>query len=381
MEGSGGRGRPTADLRDWLALARSPGAGGATLAGLLAGGLEPARLLAERGRLPGADLPPRLKAYLAAPDWAGVERDLTWAEQPGNHVITLADSAYPALLRETSGCPLLLFVHGNPDALALPQLAIVGSRNPTEGGRRTTHEFAAHLAAAGIVVTSGMALGIDAAAHEGALAAGGVTVAVTGTGLDRVYPARHRELAHRIAAAGALVSELPPGTPPMPANFPRRNRIVSGLALGTLVAEASLQSGSLITARLATEQGREVFAIPGSIHSPLSRGCHALIRQGAKLVETAQDIIDELPALLGHLASSQSAARGVSTDARGAAALEADHRHLLELMGYDPVTADELASRSGWSIAEVSSTLLLLELQGWVSSQPGGRYCRLTPSA
>jgi DNA processing protein len=347
----------------------------------MADGHEPSSLLEGRGRLPGIDLPPRLRAYLANPDWAGVERDLAWTEQPHNHAITLADAAYPALLREIAGPPLLLFVRGNPAVLSLPQLAIVGSRNPTEGGRRTTRELAAHLASAGIVITSGMALGVDAAAHEGTLEAGGLTIAVTGTGLDRVYPARHRELAHRIAETGALVSELPPGTPPTPTNFPRRNRIVSGLALGTLVTEASLKSGSLITARLAIEQGREVFAIPGSIHSPLARGCHALIRQGAKLVETAQDIVDELPALLGHLAGGGGEERAGAPRPDESAALPEDHRRLLDLMGFDPVSPDELASRSGWSIAEVSSTLLLLELQGWVSSQSGGRYCRLSQSA
>jgi DNA processing protein len=381
MEGRRGAQRPLDELRAWLALARSPGAGSATFARLLCAGLDPVQLVAERGRLAGTDLPPRLRAYLADPDWAGVERDLAWAGEPANHVLTLADPAYPALLREIAAPPLLLFVHGRPEVLSLPQLAIVGSRNPTEGGRRTTRDFAAHLARAGIVVTSGMALGIDAAAHGGALDADGLTVAVTGTGLDRVYPARHRELAHRIAETGALVAELPPGTPPVPANFPRRNRIVSGLALGTLVTEASLQSGSLITARLATEQGREVFAIPGSIHNPLARGCHALIRQGAKLVETAQDIIDELPALLGHLAAGEARPQPGAAHADGTAELAADHRQLLDLMGFDPLSADELASRSGWSIAEVSSTLLLLELQGWVSSQPGGRYCRLAPPA
>jgi DNA processing protein len=378
MEGSAGAEQPAGDLRPWLALARSPGAGSVTLARLLCEGLGPGELVAAKGRLAGIDLSPRLKAYLADPDWAGVDRDLAWAAQPGNHVVTLADPTYPALLREIPAAPVLLFVHGHPAVLSLPQLAIVGSRNPTEGGRRTTRDFAAHLAGAGIVVTSGMALGVDAAAHEGALEAGGLTVAVTGTGLDRVYPARHRELAHRVAHGGALVSELPPGTPPIPANFPRRNRIVSGLSLGTLVTEASLQSGSLITARLATEQGREVFAIPGSIHNPLARGCHALIRQGAKLVETAQDIVDELPALLGHLAAGEALGREGADPASG---LAEDHRRLLELMGFDPVSPDELASRSGWAIAEVSSTLLLLELQGWVSSHPGGRYCRLTPAA
>jgi DNA processing protein len=207
------------------------------------------------------------------------------------------DGRYPPLLREIPQAPPVLFVHGDPDCLRVPQLAMVGTRNPTPSGRETARQFAAHLAGAGMIITSGLALGIDAAAHQGALAGGGRTIAVMGTSLDRVYPAKHRDLARAIAERGALVSELPTGTPALAENFPRRNRLISGLALGVLVVEAALQSGSLITARLALDQGREVFAIPGSIHNPLAKGCHALIRQGAKLVETANDIVEELGAL------------------------------------------------------------------------------------
>ncbi len=220
-------------------------------------------------------------------------------EGDNRHLITLHDARYPTLLREIDDAPPMLFIQGDPTILNLPQIAIVGSRNPSASGRQTATDFAHFLASAGLAITSGLADGIDGAAHQGALETKNSTLAVTGTGLDRVYPAKHRELAHRIAEQGALISELPPGTPPIPANFPRRNRIISGLSLGTLVVEAAQKSGSLITARLATEQGREVFAIPGSIHNPLARGCHALIRQGAKLVETAGDILEELAPLLG----------------------------------------------------------------------------------
>ena len=213
---------------------------------------------------------------------------MEWLSQPGNHVVHFQDAAYPALLKQIADPPPLLFVRGDRDYLAQPQLAIVGSRNPTHTGRALAREFAAHLASFGLTITSGLASGIDGAAHQGAIEAGGTTLAVTGTGLDRVYPARHRDLAHRVAENGALVTEFPPGTAPLAANFPRRNRLISGLSLGTLVVEAALRSGSLITARSALEQGREVFAIPGSIHNPLARGCHALIRDGAKLVESGE---------------------------------------------------------------------------------------------
>jgi DNA processing protein len=254
------------------------------------------------------------------------------------------------------------------------QLAMVGSRNPTPGGVRTASDFARHLAHAGLVITSGLALGIDAAGHAGALAAGQPTIAVMGTGLDRVYPGSHRELAHRIAAQGALVSELPIGAQPRPENFPRRNRIISGLSLGTLVVEAAQRSGSLISARCAAEQGREVFAIPGSIHNPLARGCHALIRQGAKLVETAEDVVNELGALA--LAGTlQEVASPTPTDA--APRLDPEYAKLLDSIGFDPLPVDVLVATCGLTPAEVSSMLLQLELRGFVASSPGGLYNRL----
>ena len=363
---------PTAEsLRHWLALLRAPGVGPATFIRLLDEFGDVAALF---GTGAPATLPKPLHDYLKAPDWAAVDRDLAWAQAPGNRILRWGTAEYPSLLAEISDPPPLLFVHGDAALLQGPQLAIVGSRNPTAGGEETAHTFAAHLADVGLTITSGLAVGIDAASHRGTLAAKGTTIAVMGTGLDRVYPARHRDLAHEIAATGgALVSEFLLGTEPRPENFPRRNRIISGLSLGTLVVEAVPRSGSLTTARHALEQGREVFAIPGSIHNPLARGCHALIRQGAKLVETADDILEEL----GPLAASLSASavipdQGPDNPGR----VSASHAQLLDLMGFDPVSVDQLTSRSGLTAAEVSSMLLILELEGHVASQAGGRYVR-----
>jgi DNA processing protein len=284
------------------------------------------------------------------------------------------------LLRQIPYPPPLLFVHGDPDCLRAPQLAIVGTRNPTPPGRETAHRFAAHLAGAGLAITSGLALGIDAAAHQGALSGDGRTIAVMGTSLERVYPAKNRDLAHAIAERGALVSELPIGTPAAAENFPRRNRLISGLALGVLVVEAAARSGSLITARAALDQGREVFAIPGSIHNPLAKGCHALIRQGmAKLVETADDILEEL----GSLAAAGAEKSTLSTVAPSAGAapdwLDDDYRQLLAAIGDGPAGVDLLVERCGLTAEVVSSMLLILELEGYVAAVPGGLYCRLKP--
>ena len=317
--------------------------------------------------LPGAALD-----YLRRPDWRRVEQDLAWLEQPRNHLLRLDDPRYPSLLRQIPYPPPLLFVHGDPDCLRLPQLAIVGTRNPTPLGRETAQRFAAHLAEFGLLITSGLALGIDAAAHQGALAGGGRTIAVMGTSLDRVYPAQHRDLAHAIAERGALVSEFPVGTSPAAGNFPQRNRLISGLALGVLVVEAAAQSGSLITARLANEQGREVFAIPGSIHNPLAKGCHALIRQGAKLVETADDILEELGTLA---ATTREVVFPVA--AASSEALDEEYRQLLVAMGDEPVSIDLLVDRCGLTAEALSSMLLILELQGYAAAIPGGLYSRL----
>jgi DNA processing protein len=356
----------------WCTLIRAPGIGGQTLNALITRCPSPVELI----RSPPSGLAPGVRDALRHDCEAAVADDMRWLEQPRNHLLPITDPGYPSRLRLLPNPPPVLFLHGDPDLLELPQLAIVGSRSPSTGGRRTARDFSADLAAAGLVICSGLAAGIDAAAHEGALDADGLTVAVTGTGLDRVYPAANRELAHRIAGNGLLVSEFPTGTPPLAANFPRRNRIIAGLSLGTLVVEAALHSGSLITARLATECGREVFAIPGSIHNPLSRGCHALIRDGAKLVETAAHVLEELAPLLPADYTATNAALTPPVADPGDEPGDPQHQALLEAMGFDPVSVDLLVERTGFPAKEVSSMLLLLEMQGHVSSAPGGQFTR-----
>lgn len=301
-----------------------------------------------------------------------VVHDLAWlSEHPEVTVIGVDDADYPALLREIRRPPPLLYVLGDPACLNLPQIAIVGSRNPTPGGSDNAYQFARFLAGAGFTITSGLALGVDGAAHAGALAVEGRTVAVLGTGIDRIYPARHRRLAQDIVAqGGALVSEFPLDTRSNAGNFPQRNRIISGLSCGTLVVEAAVQSGSLITARLALEQNREVFAIPGSIHNPLARGCHKLIREGAKLVETGQDIVEELGALLGFQRVELRDHGAEAADP--AVALEPAEASLLQAMGYDPVDVDTLAQRTSLDVGVIAAQLVGLEIKGVVSSMPGG---------
>lgn len=366
------------DLAYWLALLHAPGVGPITFLALLDYYTTP-RAVFEGGVNNGL-IAPRLGAatlaYLRNPDWATVEQDLAWQAQPDNHIITLHDPAYPSLLRQIADAPPLLFVRGQPGVLARPQLAMVGSRNPSAGGKEIAHDFARHLASVGLTITSGLALGIDAASHQGALSAGGVTLAVTGTGLDRVYPARHRDLAHRIAEHGALVSEFPPGTPPLAENFPRRNRIISGLSVGVLVVEAALQSGSLITARLAGDQGREVFAIPGSIHNPLARGCHALIRQGAKLVENVHDILEELGTYNLNM-QGESPPQETDFGSDMGVTVDDNQLNLLSFMDFSPASVDLLVERSGLTPEQVSSMLLVLELHNRVESVAGGLYIRV----
>ena len=289
-------------------------------------------------------------------------------------LIDRASDDFPALLRRIPDAPTALYVDGNVDALHLPALAIVGSRNPTRQGRQTAYDFARHLGSCGFCIVSGLAQGIDSAAHEGALDGGAMTIAFLGHGIEQVYPASNRDLAARIRKQGALVSEFPPGATPRREYFPQRNRLISGQSLGTLVVEAARRSGSLITARLASEQGREIFAIPGSIHNPLSRGCHLLIRQGAKLVEDASDIIDELGPMVAHLAGMPDDA---ATTSPVVAERDPDYEMLLDAMGHDPASADDLSSRSGLTIGQVSSMLLILELEGEIEAQSGGRYSRL----
>ena len=356
----------------WLALHRTSGVGPITITRLLEQFSDPEAIFANISSANGVS--DKVKTNLSKPDWARVEEDLVWLSRPDRHAITLHDPRYPTLLKNIPDPPSILFVHGDADLLSQWQIALVGSRNPTASGRDTAFDFARFLAEGGLTITSGLALGIDAAAHKGALAAQGKTVAVLGTGLDRVYPAKHRELAHEIASTGALVSEFPLGTSPRAENFPRRNRIISGLSLGTLVVEAALRSGSLITARMAIEQGREVFAIPGSIHNPLVRGCHRLIREGAKLVETATDILEELGALAGVEATTKMIS-AQETDHK--LELDSDYQLLFGSLGYDPIAIDVLIERCGLTAEAVSSMLLLLELQGQVESLPGGRYVRV----
>lgn len=313
-------------------------------------------------------------------DPARESADADWLADPSNRLIELGEADYPALLAELSAAPPVLFVSGDADLLWHPQLAIVGSRNPTPGGRDIAADFAATFARGGLVVTSGLAEGIDAAAHLAALDAAQPSVAVVGTGPDIVYPARHRALAARLREQGCIVSEFAPGTAARADHFPRRNRIIAGLALGTLVVEAAQRSGALITARYASEAGREVFAIPGSIHNPLARGCHRLIREGAALVETADEVIEALGPTAQRLAASlrsrlQAAPRGSTGVAGPAPEADPERARLLAALGHDPVGIDLLAERTGLTVGVLSSMLLLLELEGVVSAQHG-RYAR-----
>lgn len=359
----------------WLTLHRAPGIGTRTLHRLLDRFGSPGHILdAGPGQWRALGLRQDSINWLTNPDRARLEEDLRWLEQPDNHLVCLQSPDYPPLLTQIADPPPLLFVCGNPELLHLPQLAIVGSRNPTPGGDQNAKLFARFLARHGLAITSGLAAGIDASAHRGALEAEGRTLAVMGTGADRIYPAQHRDLAHAIVnQGGCLLSEFPLGTAPVAGNFPRRNRIISGLSLGVLVVEAALRSGSLISAQQALEQGREVFAIPGSIHNSLARGCHSLIKNGAKLVETAQDIIEELAPLLGSIAPIVSP----QADNQAPESLAPEDAKLLEAMGFEPMGIDELALHTGRSAQQLSSQLLLLELAGHVSSSAGGLFHRL----
>ena len=322
---------------------------------------------------PRKALPQTLRDAISRPDEAAIDEVIEWQRADRHYLIHPESADYPELMRQIPDPPTLLYVVGNCSALNLPSLAIVGSRNPTRGGVQNAYEFAKHLGRCGFCIVSGLAQGIDTAAHSGALGGDAMTVAVLGHGIDRVYPAANRQLAHRIADHGALVSEYALGSSPRKEHFPQRNRLISALALGTLIVEAARQSGSLITARLASEQGREVFAIPGSIHNPLSRGCHKLIRQGAKLVESAEDIVDELGSLTGHLMQNTQ----VENAPEMPAPVDPEYEALLDAMAFDPATADELAQRSGLTIEQVSSMLLILELEGKIETQSGGRYSQL----
>ena len=353
-------------------LARAPGLTAEHARDLLAAAGGEADLNFSPSLLNAVAIPSAARAYLSAPRATELNEDLRWIEASGARLLLCTETDYPPLLARTEGGPPVLFVLGSIQALRSPQLAMVGARKPTAAGRKNARDFAAALARAGLTITSGLALGIDAASHEGALQADGMTVAVFGTGLDTVYPTEHAALANRIREHGTLVSEFPPRTTPVPRNFPRRNRIISGLSHGTLVVEATCRSGSLITARLALEQGREVFAIPGSIHSPLSRGCHQLIRQGATLVEEPREVLCELQIPL----LSQGLTPSVSR-AKDAGVLDKEYEMLLDALGFEPATLDVLVARTGLPGASVASMLLILELEGRVAALPGGRYDRI----
>jgi DNA processing protein len=376
------------ELHAWLTLLRTPQFAAARLRELLVETRQaPAAL--ERLQRRRSTLPEAARAWLEHPDEARLSADLDWLEEPNHRLLCCTDEDFPPQLEAIPQPPAALFVVGDSGLLLRAQVAIVGSRSAGPVGLATAREFAAELTRRGLLVTSGMADGIDGAAHEAALDAGGATVAVIGTGPDRVYPQKHHELARRIAAAGAIVSEFPPGTSARPSHFPSRNRIIAGLALGTLVVEAGLRSGSLITARLAGEQGREVFALPGSIHNPLAAGCHELIGDGARLVQRPQDIVDALaPAAreLGNELAARLAAEPSAKPMSSRAAAEAagpawrsdpEYRRLLDAMGYDPAALDDLVVRCGLKAAALSSMLLMLELEGVVAGLPGNRYQRL----
>ncbi len=366
------------DLSYWLALHKAPGIGAATFSRLFEHYTSPALLFESPESLQQLELDGRQKSAvlqaLQEPDWTAVEQELNWAQSSENHILLLNHKAYPELLRQIHSPPPLLFVKGQLDVLNDIQLAMVGSRNPSIDGHETAWQFAHHLAQHGMVITSGMAMGIDAQSHFGALKAPGKTIAVAGTGLDRIYPARHKELAWQIIDQGAIVSEYSLGSGPMKHHFPQRNRIISGLSVGTLVVEAALKSGSLITAYAALEQAREVFAIPGSIHNPLSRGCHQLIKNGAKLVETAEDILEELSSLM--LAATLSSDDTGTTDSTPAKQtidplLPKVQQKILRNLGYSPVSVEQLISRSGLSVAEINANLVLLEVDDYIQSHPG----------
>ena len=352
-----------AELASWLTLSQIPGLGNEGLRQLLQAFATPDAILSAPAAILKQYVRPAVAAAISQkPADDALAAIALWLDDPGNHVVTLADADYPQALLNIPDPPLLLYVKGRLDLLNHSALAVVGSRNASVQGVRNAESFAQALSDAALCIVSGMAHGIDAAAHLGGLRGKGSSIAVVGTGLDKVYPAANRKLAHQLAAEGTLVSEFPLGTPPLAHNFPRRNRIISGLSLGCLVVEASLQSGSLITARMALEQGREIFAIPGSIHMPQSKGCHTLIKQGAKLVENSADILDELGwySTIANSSVNQQQAHPIFT-------------HL----GFDPLDIDSLSQRSGLTIEALSAILLQLELDGQVTTLAGGMYQRI----
>lgn len=324
-------------------------------------------------------------AAISRPDTAKIESDLQWLSRPNHHLLCWDDDAFPTLLRRIASPPAALFVDGDPGCLWQPQIAVIGSRNPTAGGLDHARDFATTLARQGMTITSGLASGIDTAAHTAALDTGALTIAVNGTGLDKVYPASSKVVAERIRAQGAMISELPLGSAPLRKHFPSRNRIISGLSLAVLVIEAGLNSGTLITARKAAEQGREVFALPGSLNNPLAKGCHRLIREGARLVETATDILQELGPVAAELQMAIQQRLGLGqpdepdpepTESKGRLLDDPDYKTIWEVLSHDPKAVDVIIEQTGLSAREVSSMLLMMELRGMVTKQDNGRYLR-----
>jgi DNA processing protein len=364
----------TQNYIDWLSLTQATGIGPATCNKLLIEFKTPKAILSSnQNTLRQFGLNDTSIISLLEPDQRQISTTLEWLNQPNHHLITYLDDDYPELLKTIHSPPMILFAIGQRQALSFLHFAIVGSRNPTAGGKRLAEDFASELSRAGLTICSGLALGIDYHSHLGALKAVGSTIAVLGNGLNSIYPARHKKIAHQIIENGLLLSEYLPNTKPNPGNFPRRNRIISGMSLGVLVVEAAKRSGSLITANYALEQGRDVFAIPGSIHNPLARGTHSLIKQGAKLVETVDDILEELTPMANvvmNMPSTQDAGWNRYSD------LEPDYKLLLEIMGYEIVSVDRLVELTGLTADVVSSMLLILELQGMIESQHGGKYSR-----
>lgn len=359
---------PDPVLTAWLRLTHVPGIGGETQRRLLRVFGGPEEIFSADGEALASSIgPAKARRLLDTDTSAAIDTTLAWASTNGHSIVTLGSPEYPKCLLEIPDPPTVLYVNGRIELLGKAAIAVVGSRNPTPQGVENAGRFSAALSHAGLAVVSGLALGIDAAAHRGVLKAGGDTIAVIGTGIDRIYPAAHRDIAREIARKGCIVSEFPLGTPAIAGNFPRRNRLISGLSQGTLVVEAAVDSGSLITARLAAEQGREVFAIPGSIHSPLSRGSHSLIKQGAKLVETVQDILDELSGTLplSCIPNERLTSSPIQDDV------------VLEHLGFDPCSIDTLVVRTQLPIDALSTRLLQLELEGRLSCLPGGFVQRL----
>jgi DNA processing protein len=368
------------EMLAWMALSRAPALTVPTLS-LVFEKLIDARgvISASDGARGWAGVPRAARDFLASAASAPSAAERAWPQNPQHHILPFTDARYPHLLRSLDPMPAVLYVVGNVDALNDPQLSIVGSRNPSPAGRDIAFDFAESLAGCGLAITSGLADGIDSAAHRGALAAQGVTVAVLGSGVDVIYPSHNRGLSEQIRRQGALISEFPLGTPPRRENFPRRNRIIATLSLGTLVVEAAQRSGSLITARLAGDHNRELFAVPGSIHNPLTRGCHELLRHGAKLTETTADILSELN-FSAFFAGSRAASAGPKPPLSLEAGMDKEHKILLDALGFDSADLDSLVVRTGFKPEAVSSMMLILELEGHVQAAPGGRYSRVVRS-